>query len=202
MDGPSSATSANSRQKRVLPSRSRRGGPGLGTCDVDNLILETRRRKYENEPLIPAETHFLLTTDPAYDAEPSDGSHSGMKINIVANERYFDRPDVLKAFREQILIQTPEFHELQELASGVGSRFRPRNQEEVGILTLCSAKELIPWFDSRCQKRQMQLTRNGIKSSKPMKNDSAFERKRNSNTNTTSSRNASINSGPWKGQRL
>ena len=45
MEGASFTASANSRQKRVMPSRSRRGGPGLGLCEVDNLILETQRRK-------------------------------------------------------------------------------------------------------------------------------------------------------------
>ena len=46
MDGASSSTSgAQNRQKRVLPSRSRRGGPGVGTCEVDVLILETLKRR-------------------------------------------------------------------------------------------------------------------------------------------------------------
>ena len=46
MDSASSSTSgAQNRQKRVLPSRSRRGGPGVGTCEVDVLILETLKRR-------------------------------------------------------------------------------------------------------------------------------------------------------------
>ena len=32
-------------QKRVLPSRSRRGGPGLGSADVDVIILDAQKRK-------------------------------------------------------------------------------------------------------------------------------------------------------------
>ena len=32
-------------QKRVLPSRSRRGGPGLGSADVDAIILDAQKRK-------------------------------------------------------------------------------------------------------------------------------------------------------------
>jgi hypothetical protein len=36
---------AQTRQKRVLPSRSRRGGPGVGGSEVDVLILETRKRR-------------------------------------------------------------------------------------------------------------------------------------------------------------
>lgn len=38
-------TGVQTRQKRVLPSRSRRGGPGVGGCDVDVMILETRKRR-------------------------------------------------------------------------------------------------------------------------------------------------------------
>ena len=127
----------------------------LGNCEVDNLILETKRRKcssefsprthllifflsifkVENEPLIPADTPLLLTTDPKYAVETANGSDLGITINIVANERYFDRPDVLKAFREQTVIQTPEYEAISDSVSGVGGRFRPRNMEEVRSLT-------------------------------------------------------------------
>lgn len=34
-------------QKRVLPSRSRRGGPGLGSADVDAIIMDAQKRKCE-----------------------------------------------------------------------------------------------------------------------------------------------------------
>ena len=88
----------------------------------------------ENEPLIPADTPFLLTTNPKYAAEAlAQDPESGIQINIVANDRYFDRPDVLKAFREQAVIQTPEYEAISESISGVGGRFRPRNQEEVRL---------------------------------------------------------------------
>lgn len=42
---PPSKFGMQTRQKRVLPSRSRRGGPGVGNCDVDVMILETRKRR-------------------------------------------------------------------------------------------------------------------------------------------------------------
>ena len=46
MENASSSTlGAQNRQKRVLPSRSRRGGPNVGTCEVDLLILETLKRR-------------------------------------------------------------------------------------------------------------------------------------------------------------
>ncbi|KAF8808083.1 hypothetical protein BYT27DRAFT_7037173, partial [Phlegmacium glaucopus] len=132
MDGASSSTSgAQNRQKRVLPSRSRRGGPGVGTCEVDILILETLKRRSENEPLIPANTSFILTTNSKYAADDPGGAIS---VNMVANDRYFDRPEVVKAFREQVIIQTPEFSSIGE-SSNVGGRFRPRAAEDDGAET-------------------------------------------------------------------
>ena len=149
MESASSSTSATqNRQKRVLPSRSRRGGPNVGTCEVDVLILETLKRrcmcrkhtlKYvsltlisstaENEPLIPANTSFILTTNSKYASDDPGGG--AITVNMVANDRYFDRPEVVKAFREQAIIQTPEFSSIGE-SSNVGGRFRPRAAEDVG----------------------------------------------------------------------
>ena len=42
---PADKHGAQTRQKRVLPTRSRRGGPGVGSCDADIMILETLKRK-------------------------------------------------------------------------------------------------------------------------------------------------------------
>lgn len=53
-----------------------------------------------------------------------------MELNQTAYVRYFDRPEVQKAYREQQLIQTPEYSQLPE-DSAVGGRFRPRGQPEV-----------------------------------------------------------------------
>ncbi|KII93608.1 hypothetical protein PLICRDRAFT_121862 [Plicaturopsis crispa FD-325 SS-3] len=131
---------AQPRQKRVLPSRSRRGGPGVGTCDVDLMILDTYKRKSENEPLIPADTKFLLTTDSSL-LLPSFPSTSGeTSTKAVGDERYFDRPEVLNAAKEQQVIQTPEFTLLSEDAS-VGGRFRPRGSEEESADTSDAAYE-------------------------------------------------------------
>ncbi|KDR85699.1 hypothetical protein GALMADRAFT_234716 [Galerina marginata CBS 339.88] len=61
MDATSSSTaSAQGRLKRVLPSRARRGGPGVGTCDTDLLILDTykRQRASCSPPPNPALTFF------------------------------------------------------------------------------------------------------------------------------------------------
>ncbi|EGN93100.1 hypothetical protein SERLA73DRAFT_189929 [Serpula lacrymans var. lacrymans S7.3] len=130
----------NTRQKRVLPSRSRRGGPGIGSCDVDLMILDAQKRKLENEPLIPENTQFLLTTNSGELKQPSTSASSGFEINNHAYQRYFDRPDVLKAYREQLIIQTPEFSLLSEDAS-VGGRFRPRSSEEESTDTSDAAYE-------------------------------------------------------------
>ena len=83
----------------------------------------------ENEPLIPANTSFILTTNSKYASDDSGGG--AITVNMVANDRYFDRPEVVKAFREQAIIQTPEFSSIGE-SSNVGGRFRPRAAEDVG----------------------------------------------------------------------
>ncbi|KIL71549.1 hypothetical protein M378DRAFT_6272 [Amanita muscaria Koide BX008] len=125
MDSTAPLNGMQTRKKRVQPTRSRRGGPGVGSCDVDMMILETHKRRTENEPLIPADTSFLLTTDSAVVHELSSNVEVG--LNPQANERYFDRPEVLKSFREQLLIETPEYVHVADLPSvGVGGRFRPR----------------------------------------------------------------------------
>ncbi|KAG6865760.1 hypothetical protein C0991_011957 [Blastosporella zonata] len=119
--GPMEHTSGHTRQKRVLPSRARRG-PGVGNCETDVMILETQRRRPENEPLIPADTPFLLTTNPTLASTLS----SSYQVNVYANERYFERPEVLKAYREQLVIETPEFKSLGDTPVTVG-RLRARS---------------------------------------------------------------------------
>ena len=84
----------------------------------------------ENEPLIPANTSFILTTNSKYASDDPGGN--AITVNMVANDRYFDRPEVVKAFREQAIIQTPEFSSIGE-SSNVGGRFRPRAAEDVGL---------------------------------------------------------------------
>ncbi|KAF7796568.1 hypothetical protein EIP86_007749 [Pleurotus ostreatoroseus] len=136
--GPSTAAAntpksgMQTRPKRVLPSRSRRGGPGVGSCDVDVMILETRKRRLESEPLVPGSTKFLLTTNAHLVPAANDGASFDFQLNTQAYSRYFDRPEVQKAYKEQQVIQTPEFSLLPEDAV-VGGRFRPRGSDEVRI---------------------------------------------------------------------
>lgn len=122
-----------------MPSRSRRGGPGVGISDVDTQILETLRRRRENDPLIPAHTQLLLTTDSTR-VRTFGGGDAGSQLNTSAYERYFDKPEVIRAYREQQLIQTPEYTLLSE-HEAVGGRFRPRGQDDEGIDTSDAAYE-------------------------------------------------------------
>ncbi|KAI0785387.1 hypothetical protein BC629DRAFT_1288757 [Irpex lacteus] len=122
-------TGVQTRQKRVLPSRSRRGGPGVGGCDVDVMILETRKRRSESEPLIPASSKFLLTTDSSLVPPPPEDEIPEFELNVSAYGRYFDRPEVQQACKYQQLIQTPEYTQLPDDAI-VGGRFRPRGSED------------------------------------------------------------------------
>jgi len=119
-------STAMARPKRVLPSRSRRGGPGIGSCDVDALILDAQKRKFDNEPIVPASAGILLTTNSTL---ASSSSTSEPSLNDNAYERYFDRPEVSEAYKKQQIIETPEFSLLSEDAS-VGGRFRPRALED------------------------------------------------------------------------
>ncbi|THH27667.1 hypothetical protein EUX98_g6521 [Antrodiella citrinella] len=87
----------------------------------------------ENEPLIPASTKFLLTTNSAYASssrgEEGETGEDTVELNESAYGRYFDLPEVQKAYKEQQDIQTPEFTRLPDDAI-VGGRFRPRSEEE------------------------------------------------------------------------
>lgn len=141
---PATAPPARTRT-RVMPSRSRRvGGPGIGSVEVDELILDAQKRKLESEPLIPLETPFIILTDVrmltgGLDGQVTPGSASSssllppdtqLELNQEAFQRYFERPEVIKACREQALIETPEFKVIEEVAS-VGGRFRPRANSDL-----------------------------------------------------------------------
>jgi hypothetical protein len=80
--------------------------------------------------LIPATTLFLLTTNSDLAASSSKSGSHDLQFNLKANSRYFDLPEVMKAYKEQSEVQTPEFEPLSEDAV-VGSRFRPREAEQV-----------------------------------------------------------------------
>lgn len=106
------------------------------------MILDTYKRREENEPLIPEQTPFILTTslDVISDDPGPSFSYGTITLNTTSNQRYFDRPEVLKAYREQQVIQTPEFVNIAENPS-VGGRFRPRAGEESAMDTSDAAYE-------------------------------------------------------------
>lgn len=83
----------------------------------------------ETEPLIPSTARFLLTTNSSLVAS---SSASSFELNDLAYGRYFDRPEVRRAYKEQQLIQTPEFTQLSDDII-VGGRFRPREAEDVRL---------------------------------------------------------------------
>jgi hypothetical protein len=94
----------------------------------------THATAVENEPLIPADTPFVFKTNDTLEkvaAEFSSAGGSGLVIR--AHESYFDRPDVLKAYREQTMIETPEYTGIPE-SSSVGGRLRVRTTDEVCAL--------------------------------------------------------------------
>ncbi|KAK0465546.1 uncharacterized protein EV420DRAFT_1720034 [Desarmillaria tabescens] len=122
------ASGRQTRQKRVNPSRSGKGCPGIGNCEADTLILDTQKRQLENEPLIPANTLFFMTTNLELLPKNSSSSDGQPMFNIHANERYFERPEVMQSYRLQQSIETPDFTELSQ--THVGGRFRPRGSDD------------------------------------------------------------------------
>jgi hypothetical protein len=71
----------------------------------------------------------------------ADGE-GGSQLNTCAYERYFDKPEVIRAYHEQQLIQTPEFTLLSE-HEAVGGRFRPRSLDDVRACQFLSLSGLI-----------------------------------------------------------
>ena len=155
--GASAGASASSR--RVQPARARRGvaaGSLVGTNDVDKRLLDMLRRKGvflsfsgfglwltmlwylagESEPLIPAYTNFVLTTDASL--LPSS-STSSVDLNRLAEELYFERPEVMEAIRTQQQVQIPEFRELTD-EDRVTGRLRSRNEVVRLQLEVCSTE--------------------------------------------------------------
>lgn len=60
MADASHLTTSHPRQKRVLPTRSRRGGPGVGSCDVDLMILDAQKRRRSYLPGLLGPCRFTL----------------------------------------------------------------------------------------------------------------------------------------------
>ncbi|EJD43891.1 hypothetical protein AURDEDRAFT_125489 [Auricularia subglabra TFB-10046 SS5] len=106
---------------RVLPSRVRRGGPGVGSHDIDLLILDTNERA-RTQAIIPETTRFILTTDSKLVPPKMDETRPNLT-------KYFSQPDIIQSMKAQSEIQTPEFSLLSE-SDAVGGRLRVRGVEE------------------------------------------------------------------------
>ncbi|VDC05792.1 unnamed protein product [Peniophora sp. CBMAI 1063] len=141
--GPSSASRrASVEKRRFQPARSRRGGPGVGSTPIDEIILDSLNRRHESDPVIPPTTRFLLTTDSSAAPrikQPSAPANAPSDRG-EGSSRYFEQPAVVAAARAQREIETPEFWMLPEHAS-VGGRFRARASEDVGADTSDAAYE-------------------------------------------------------------
>lgn len=93
----------------------------------------------ENEPLIPADTPFVFKTNDTLEKVAGDfATAGGSGLNLLAHQSYFERPEVLKAYREQTIIETPEFTNVSDTPS-VGGRLRVRTTEEVCIQSCYSS---------------------------------------------------------------
>jgi hypothetical protein len=138
----------------------------------------------EYDPLIPAETRLILTTNPQTVAKSSSTLRLGM--NISANDRYFDRPEVVKAYRTQEMIQTPEFINIEN--SAAMGRLRPRNSEDVRVPSTPFAfpPSNYLFFGFRGQLiPPMQHTKKGIASTKHSRSVYDYERRKNSSMSST-----------------
>ncbi|KAK7016675.1 hypothetical protein R3P38DRAFT_3567311, partial [Favolaschia claudopus] len=101
----------NTRTRRVLPSRGHCSR--IGNCDVDAMIFEAQRENVRQKPCIPADSCFVLKTDPTLEQATAANS-------ILVTHQYeccFDRPEVMKAYKEQSIIETPDCTRISAKAS-------------------------------------------------------------------------------------
>ncbi|KAJ7800874.1 hypothetical protein B0H14DRAFT_3490236 [Mycena olivaceomarginata] len=134
-------------QNRVL--RTRR--PGVGDSEVDRMILEhdgagEKRRilvltdgkltsAVRGWSLIPADTPFLLTSRSTVFVHAAQGVKVTSVVldkGLLTGNQYFGRPEALRAYREQVNIETPEF-------TRVDTPFAAR-----GRLTMTHAPVVVP----------------------------------------------------------
>ncbi|KAH6917053.1 hypothetical protein BKA70DRAFT_1555628 [Coprinopsis sp. MPI-PUGE-AT-0042] len=112
MDAPSTSADVGP-AKRQLPSRNRRPTAATVGGDVDITILEASKVKDFDGILEPSQ-RFLGTTNADLGKSSEDRSHV---VNTVQTDGYFTRPESIRSYREQIIIQTPEVIDLSEAPS-------------------------------------------------------------------------------------
>ena len=149
-----------------------------------------KKTTVENEPLIPATTKFVLTTNSTYGtSRDEDGEKDDVvELNPSAYGRYFERPEVQRAYREQLEIQTPEFTQLPDDAI-VGGRFRPRSEEVSNctcFFSVCTINLLSVCCDARNSRILRTLrTRNDTANTRRSRSDNVCAKRKSSNMNTT-----------------
>ncbi|KAJ7293011.1 hypothetical protein C8J57DRAFT_13501 [Mycena rebaudengoi] len=121
IDATSPVASSQIPQKRVLPSRLRRGGPGVGNCEVDVMILNIQMNKSMEAPLIPTESPFFMTTDGSLEEIAREFSPAPTVNPPVHSER----PEVMEAYRQKAVIETPEYQDVSDVPTTDG-RLRTR----------------------------------------------------------------------------
>jgi hypothetical protein len=138
IDATSPVASSQIPQKRVLPSRLRRGGPGVGNCEVDVMILNIQMNKCTEQwsgvlavlinataameaPLIPTESPFFMTTDGSLEEIAREFSPAPTVNPPVHSER----PEVMEAYRQKAVIETPEYQDVSDVPTTDG-RLRTR----------------------------------------------------------------------------
>jgi hypothetical protein len=125
----------------------------------------------------------VRTLGESSDAEDGD-NESGSQLNTWAYERYFDKPEVIRAYREQQLIQTPEYTLLSE-HEAVGGRFRPRSLDDVRAYR--AAQFFFKFFQyklttgnhyRKASTRPMGLMKSGIASTRHSRRGNVYEKRR------------------------
>ena len=96
------------------------------------------------------------------------GAGSNSELNMSTYERYFDKPEVIHAYREQQHIQTPEYTLLSEYEA-VEGQFRPRGQDDVRVLNFFFFFVCCFLFSLTCPQ---QIHQEGIDTS-----DAAYEKR-------------------------
>lgn len=132
MDAPSTSADVGP-TKRQLPSRTRRPTAATVGGDVDLTILEATKVKGESqrdltcranvlttrlpflvidfEGILEPTQRFLGTTNALVVKASVGRSH---QVKTVQTEGYFNKPESIRSYREQSIIQTPEVIDLAE----------------------------------------------------------------------------------------
>ncbi|KAJ7811344.1 hypothetical protein B0H14DRAFT_2606605 [Mycena olivaceomarginata] len=125
-----------------------------GVRTVLDDFFFTHAAAVDNELPIPANTPFVLHTNNALAEAAQFSSAGGSALTQRACDSYFDRPEVLKAYRERTEIETPDFENLSETLSSVGGPRCPVPSTEHTIADLDAVYEKRHRKYEKFEKRQ------------------------------------------------